>query len=116
MNRDQLWNGIVNIDKPGGKEKYAPSTIRSKRKAPYNKTDYITLKWFGDFHKSIYLKDDPDEIFFLSDNEVWVKYLQPNTKTSRGRFEHALGLTDDNIEKMRDIVKDELIERIRDVI
>ena len=112
MNRDQMYEyGILNIS-GGGQERYAPSTIYSKKKyARYPKTDFITLKNMGDFHKSVSISITPHQIEFYSEDEKWVKWLSP-----QDRFSKALGLTDDNLSKLREIVRDEMVKKLKDVI
>lgn len=112
MNRDQMYeDGVMDIANPGNTLQYAPSTIKSKKRAKYNKTEFITLKWQGDFHKSVKIKITPNEIFFVSDNEIWGQYLE-----TQDRFKNALGLTDENEDALRDLVKEEMIKRLENVV
>ena len=112
MNRDQMYeDGTLDITS-GGRQQYAPSTVYAKKRyARFKKTEFITLKDMGDFHNSIDIKISPDEIEFVSNDEKWVKWLSP-----QDRFKRALGLTDENVAKLRDLVRDEMVKKLRDVI
>jgi hypothetical protein len=99
--------GIMNV-KTGDKEKYAESTKRAKRKAPFPKTEFITLKWFGTFHKSLKLMIFKDYFVVQSPNNIWGNYLE-----NQARFGSALGLTKESKSDLRDIVRDELIKKIK---
>ena len=108
QNRDQMYEeGVMNV-KTGQREKYAPSTIKAKRKAPFNKTSFITLKWTGEFHKDLKLLIFRDTFVISSRNKVWGNYLE-----SQSRFESALGLTKESKSDLRDLVRDELIKKLR---
>lgn len=111
MNRSQMWDkGIVDVKDPGRKEKYSPATIRAKKRSPFNKTEFVTLKDKGKFHRDLKLEISKEEILIKSDTPYW-KYHE------RGeRFGNALGLTEDNISKLRELVKEEILEKIKDVI
>lgn len=113
MNRDQMYEeGILDIGTGAGQQQYAESSLYAKRKyARYKKDDFITLKQMGDFHKAIDIKILPDEIVFYSDDEKWVNWLSP-----QDRFKRALGLTDDNLDKLREIVKEGVLKKLKDVI
>ena len=107
LNQDQLYeSGIVDIKNPGKQEKYAPSTIRQKRKAPFNKTEFITLKWSGDFHESFKVIYFADRLVVQSPDLKWSNWLE-------GRFPNALGLTDENIAILRDEFKEKFLRRLK---
>ncbi len=107
LNQDQLYeSGIVDIKNPGKQEKYAPSTIRQKRKAPFNKTEFITLKWSGDFHESFKVIYFADRLVVQSPDLKWPNWLE-------GRFPNALGLTDENIAILRDEFKEKFLRRLK---
>jgi hypothetical protein len=108
LNKDQMYEGGVMNVNTGQKEKYAQSTIKSKHRAPFPKTDFITLKWTGDFHKTLKLQILKDTFFIMSHHGVWNKYIEPQK-----RFESALGLTKESKAELRDLVRDELIRKIR---
>jgi len=111
MNRDQMYDeGVMDVNTLK-KEKYSPSTIIAKRKAPFNKTDFVTLKWMGDFHKDLKLIIFKDTFVISSDNTIWGNYLETNK-----RFSNALGLTESSKERLRSTVKDEMIKKLRNVI
>jgi hypothetical protein len=109
MNRDQMYNkGTVNVNKPGMTEKYAESTKRAKSKAPFNKTDHVTLKWFGNFHESLKIIIFRDKFVISSQNKIWANYLEPLS-----RFGSALGLTQKSKGELRDLARDEMIRKIK---
>lgn len=111
LNRDQMFeDGIMNV-KTEKTERYSPATIRAKKKAPFSRTKHITLKWTGDFHKRLELLIFAKKIVISSKNIVWGKWLE-----TQERFENALGLTENSIKKTRDIIKPELLKRLRNVI
>jgi hypothetical protein len=108
LNRDQMYEeGVMNI-KTGEKEQYAASTKRAKRKAPFPKTEFITLKWMGTFHESLKLMIYKDTFVVQSPNKIWGNYLEP-----QARFGSALGLTKESKSDLRDLVRDELITKIK---
>jgi hypothetical protein len=110
LNRDQMYEeGVLNVNRPQI-EKYSPATIRAKRKAPFNKTDFITLKWFGKFHASLKLLIFKEYFVISSDNLIWANFLEP-----QNRFSSALGLTKESKGKLRDLMRDEIIKKIKDV-
>jgi hypothetical protein len=108
LNRDQMYEeGVMNV-KTGEKEQYAASTKRAKRKAPFPKTEFITLKWMGTFHESLKLMIYKDTFVVQSPNKIWGNYLEP-----QARFGSALGLTKQSKSDLRDLVRDELITKIK---
>jgi hypothetical protein len=108
-NRDQMYEeGVVNVKQPGKKEKYSPATIRAKKKAPFPKTDFVTLKWMGNFHKDLKLIIFKDKFVISSDNRIWGNYLEPNP-----RFTSALGLTEKSKSELRELSRDEVIKKIK---
>lgn len=112
MNRDQMYeSGIVDVNKPSQREKYSPATIRAKKKAPFNKTEFITLKNFGKFHSQLKLIIFKDKFVIASDNNIWGNYLETQT-----RFQSALGLTPKSKSDLREMSRDEIIKKIRNVI
>jgi len=112
MNRSQMYDeGVMNVNNPGVVEKYAESTIKAKRSAPFSKTDHITLKWMGAFHESLKLIIFKDKFVIASANKIWGNYLEP-----QNRFKSALGLTEKSKEKLRDTVKDEMIKKLKNII
>ena len=91
------------------KEKYAASTVRQKKKkARYKRTDFITLKWMGDFYKSLKVLHFRDYFTISSDSTIWARYLEPQE-----RFEKALGLTEDNKGILSNRIRDKLIRWLK---
>jgi hypothetical protein len=107
-NRDQMYErGEIDVQRPGYREKYAASTIKQKRKsARFPKTDFITLKWTGDFHDSLKLLLFKDKIVIQSDDMKWANWLET-------RFNNALGLTEESLKAIRDKIKLSFIKLIR---
>jgi hypothetical protein len=99
-NRSQMYDrGQIDVTRPDYREKYAASTIKQKRKkARFPKTDFITLKWEGDFHDSMKLLIFQDTIVIQADDLKWANWLED-------RFSNALGLTEDSLKVIRDKVK-----------
>lgn len=110
LNRDQMWEkGVMDIDNPGKKEKYAPSTVQQKkRKARYNKTSFITLRWMGEFYKSLRVLFFEKYFIVSSDSTIWARFLEPQQ-----RFEKALGLTADSKEELQKRLRDKIIIWLR---
>ena len=112
LNREQMYEeGTMDITKPGKIERYSPLTIKAKKRAPFNRTDHITLKWMGAFHASLKILIFKAKLVISSDNSIWDKYLEP-----QGRFSNALGLTEENKGKLRDIVERDITRKLRNVI
>lgn len=113
LNRDQMWKkGVMDVDKPGSKLQYAPSTIRQKRrKATFKKTQFITLRWFGDFYESMRLIFFKDRFVIVADDLKWANWLEP-----QDRFGNALGLTKISKSRLRNILKSEIIKRLKRAI
>jgi len=102
LNQIQLYEqGVIDVTKPSKREKYAASTIRAKQKrATYKKTEFITLRWDGDFYESFKLIIF-DKVFVIQATDLkWANWLEPNE-----RFGNALGLT----EKSKDDLKKEIL-------
>jgi len=110
-NRDQMYeHGIIDVRNESKREKYSPATIKAKKKAPYNKTEFITLKWTGKFHDGLKLDIREKDILIKSDYPAWKYHYK------EARLGNALGLTKENIGNLRDKVKEEIIKELRDVI
>jgi len=116
MNRDQMWeDGIVDVNNPRAILDYAPSTVKQKkRRARYKRTDHITLKWTGSFHDKMKLKIEPEQFIITSTDDKWSKFSSGTW--GQGRFENALGLTSENKEELRQLVKSDLIIQFKDAI
>jgi len=113
LNQDQMYNeGVLDVEKPNRKEKYAASTIRQKkRKAKYKKTEFITLRWFGDFYDAMKIIFFKDRFVLTSDDLKWANWLEP-----QDRFGHALGLTNKSRSFLKTILKPEIITRLKKAI
>ncbi|HDZ13273.1 MAG TPA: hypothetical protein ENH60_00050 [Pricia sp.] len=113
LNQDQMWKaGVMDVNKPGQKLEYAPSTIKQKkRKATFKKTSFITLRWFGDFYESMKLTFFKDRFEIAADDQKWIDWLEP-----QDRFENALGLTDQSMTKLRKIITAPIIRRLKQAI
>ena len=113
LNQDQMYNeGVLDVEKPNRKEKYAASTIRQKkRKAKYKKTEFITLRWFGDFYDAMKIIFFKDRFVLASDDLKWANWLEP-----QDRFGHALGLTDKSRSILKTILKPGIITRLKRAI
>jgi hypothetical protein len=109
MARSQMYDkGVMDVNNPGKVERYSPATIKAKRKAPFNKTDFITLKWFGDFHESFRLVIFKEYFVIASNNLIWANFLE-----TKDRFTHALGLTSESKNELKSIAREELIKKLR---
>lgn len=113
MNRDQMYeDGVMDTNNPSSILQYAPATIKQKKKrAAYPRTDYITLKWDGDFHKDIKVMYNKDSIKIYSDDIKWTRYLR-----IQDRFENAIGLTDESLDLLKDRVKYKLRKQFLNAI
>ena len=109
LNKDQMYNdGALNVDNPQ-KERYAKSTIAQKKKrAKYKKTDFITLRWMGDFYDSLRVLRFRDYFTINSDSLIWANYLEPQE-----RFKKALGLTDESKGKLQIRLKNRAIRWLK---
>ena len=113
LNQDQMFDrGVMNIKKPNKKERYAPSTIRQKkRKATFKKTEFITLKWFGEFYDAMKLIFFDKSFVITSDDIKWANWLEV-----QDRFENALGLTGRSMVTLKKILKPSIIRKLRRAI
>jgi len=109
LNREQMYNeGAMDVDNPQ-KLKYAQSTIQQKKKrARYKKTDFITLRWMGDFYDSLKVLIFDKYFVVSSDSTIWARFLEP-----QDRFSKALGLTDDSKEKLQVKLTDRMIRWLK---
>jgi hypothetical protein len=109
LNRDQMYEqGAMDVDNPQ-KLKYAQSTIiQKKKKARYKKTDFITLRWMGDFYNSLRVLTFSKYFSINSDSTIWARFLEP-----QDRFSKALGLTEDSKGKLKDRLKDKMIQWLK---
>jgi hypothetical protein len=102
-------NGVMDVNEPEQREKYSPATIQAKKRAPFSKTDFVTLKWMGKFHEGLKLIIFKDKFVISSDNKIWANFLEP-----QDRFGSALGMTEKSKSELRELSRDELIKKIRD--
>lgn len=116
MARDQMYEeGIVDVNNPSSILHYAPSTIKQKKKrAKFKRTDHITLKDQGDFHKKMKLKIEPDQFIITSTDSKWPKFS--SGEWGQGRFENALGLTKKSIGELRELIANDLIIGFKNAI
>ena len=110
LNQEQLYErGQIDVQNPGVRERYAPATIAQKKKrARFPKTDFVTLRWTGELYEKMKMIIFRDYFVITSDDLKWANWLEPNS-----RFGNALGLTDDSIKKVRDIMLPSVLKRIR---
>ena len=111
LNRNQLYNeGSIDVTDPGKQEFYAPATIKQKqRTALFKKTDFVTLRWNGDFYDSFKLIIF-DKVFVIQATDLkWANWLEPNP-----RFSNALGLTDESKAQLRDMILPVFLRRLKD--
>lgn len=109
LNRDQMYEeGIMNVKNPSSQEHYSPATIKAKRKAPFSKTEFITLKWMGNFYKTLKLIIFKDTFVISSNSGIWANFLEP-----QDRFQSALGMTEKSKSELRELSRDELIRKIK---
>ena len=107
MNTDQLYKGI---DSDGNEitPSYTPFTVDIKRQKnqPY---DRVTLKDTGDFHDSFLVRFN-DDSFELDATD------RKKPKIDRKYGESIYGLTDDNITKLTESLKDDFVQSFRKAI
>jgi len=111
LNQKQLYEeGVIDVTNPSKREHYAPATIRQKKKsATFKKTEFITLRWDGDFYSSFKLIIF-DKFFVIQAKDLkWANWLEPNP-----RFENALGLTEESKEEVRQIILPVFLKRIKE--
>ena len=110
LNQDQLYEkGVIDVTRPDKKEKYAEATARRKRKvAKFPKTDFVTLRWEGNFYDNFKVLVFDEHLEIHSLDPKWPNWLEPNQ-----RFANALGLTDESKQILRDELKDKFLTAIR---
>ena len=116
MNREQMWeDGVVDVNNPSTILNYAPSTIKQKRRrSKYKRTDHITLKDMGDFHKKMKLIIKKDYFIITSTDDKWGHFSSGDW--GGGRFQNALGLTAKNKSVLRGYIKSQLRIDFKDAI
>ena len=119
LNREQMYEyGILDVNRPSSTVEYAPFTVEAKagkvkgiKKAKYPRTDHITLKWDGTFHKSLKLKLGKSWFEIYSNDTTWTYDL-----STQRDFENALGLTQRSIDKLIKLVLPLFIKKTKDEI
>lgn len=110
LNQDQLYErGEVNVNNPAQREIYAASTIKQKKKrATYKKTDFVTLRWEGEFYEKFKLLIFEDYIVIDSTDLKWANWLGENS-----RFKNALGLTEKSRKELRKEILPIIIRKLK---
>lgn len=113
LNKEQLYEeGIIDVNNPGKREHYTASTIRTKqRHAAYKKTEFVTLRWEGDFYETFKVIIFDKEFIISATDLKWANWLEPNP-----RFGNALGLTDESKKKLRAEILPVILRRIKEQI
>jgi hypothetical protein len=113
LNREQLYEaGIIDVKEPGKREHYAKGTIRQKiKKAKFKKTEFVTLRWEGDFYDSFELIIFKEKFVIQAKDLKWGNWLEPNP-----RFGNALGLTEESKNRLRDEILPIIKQKIHNVI
>lgn len=110
LNKDQMYDqGVMNVNQPNQKLRYAPGTIKQKkRKATFKRTDHITLRWFGDFYDRMKLIFFRNEFVIASTDLKWANWLEP-----QDRFSQALGLTPVSMKKLQNLLRPKIITKLK---
>jgi len=110
LNQDQMYEeGVMDITRPRNKLKYAPGTIIQKRKkATFKRTSHITLRWFGDFYDKMKIIFFKKEFVIASTDLKWANWLEP-----QDRFAKALGLTEKSMKRLREILKLQIVKKLK---
>lgn len=114
LNQDQLYEkGDIDVNYPTLKEHYAPSTIKAKRRyANFKKTDFVTLRWTGDFYESFVVEIRDDDFLIRAMDPKW-KFLE-ESRNFGNRFSNALGLTKDSKNELRAKLLPLFVKKLRD--
>lgn len=86
---------------------YSPMTVQIKR-LKGQETKHITLKDEGDFHNKMKIVYNQDSFTFTSDDD--------KTEELQSYYSDIFGLTDQNIEEMKDLIKPDLINIFRNSV
>lgn len=86
---------------------YSPMTVQIKR-LKGQETKHITLKDEGDFHNKMKIVYNQDSFTFTSDDD--------KTEELQSYYSDIFGLTDQNIEEMKDLIKPDLINIFRNEV
>jgi hypothetical protein len=116
LNRDQMWeDGIIDVNNPRNILSYAPSTVKQKkRRAKFKRTDHITLRDQGTFYEKMKLKIEPDQFTITSTDPKWTRFSSGDW--GQGRFQNALGLTEDSLNELRKLIVSDLIIGFKDAV
>jgi hypothetical protein len=111
LNREQLYErGQIDVNNPGTREQYAESTKKQKvKRAQFKKTEFVTLRWNGDFYDSYKLIIFEKEFIISATDLKWANYLEGNP-----RFGNALGLTEESKTKLRAEILPIIVKKIKD--
>lgn len=111
INQEQLYEkGQIDVNNPGKREQYAESTKYQKlKRAEFKKTDFVTLRWNGEFYDSFKLLIFEDSIIISATDLKWANWLEGNK-----RFGNALGLTEEGKDKLRAELLPIFIRRLKD--
>jgi len=87
---------------------YHPNSFKYKRTTPISEADTIKLKDKGDFHRSVLAKTKAKNnvIEFTGD------YIKDGTDLEK-EFHPIFGLTESNMERMTELIFDDLVKGLR---
>lgn len=110
LNQKQLYEeGVIDVTKPSFRDHYSKGYIAQKKKnATFKKTEFVTLKYDGDFYNSFKLIILKDIIIIDATDKKWRDWLEPNE-----RFENALGLTEKSKEELRNEILPVFLRHLR---
>jgi hypothetical protein len=111
LNQKQLYDeGVIDVTDPNKREQYSKGYIsHKKRNATFKKTEFVTLRYDGDFYNSFRLIILKEVIIIDATDRKWRDWLEPNK-----RFENALGLTEESKQALRETILPVVIRRLRD--
>lgn len=109
LNKSQLYEkGEIDVNEPNKREQYSkPYKSFKERKATYRKTEFVTLRFDGDFYDSFKL------IIFDKEFIISATDLKWNWHEKNPRFTNALGLTDESKDKLKEEFKPLFIEKLK---
>jgi hypothetical protein len=109
LNKEQLYEkGEINVKEPAQREEYSEAYKRVKeRKATYKKTEFVTLRFDGNFYDSFKL------IIFEKEFIISATDLKWNWHENNPRFTNALGLTEESKGKLRAELLPIFIEKLK---
>ena len=104
LNRDQMQSGIKSDGQPI-KPEYTRRT-KSIKKSKGQPIDRVTLKDTGDFHNSVFASYSANSFMILASD-------QKTTKLKQKYGRDILGLTDQNIDKTANIIKNDVSKELK---